>query len=582
MAETRLARGSIVIPEQRATAVMGHEGIDAAVAAVAAGATGWAATGPAERARLLDRMIGDTLAAADDWVADAVRAKRLSGDPVGEAEEWQAVWLVVRNMRLLRDALADIASAGRPRLPAGPEPGPRGRLRVPVYPMSAWDRALFPGVKGWVWLQPQVSAQDFEERHAWAYRGPAARVPVAAILGAGNVAALAPKDVLYKVFVAGRVVVLKANPINDYLVPHWERALAALTECGALRIVTGGSADGAYLVSHPQVDEVHLTGSDKTFDAVVFGTGQEGARRKAAATPVLNKPVTGELGSVSPVIVVPGGWRPAELRYQARHIATMLVHNAGFNCLTPRVLITSAAWPQRQALLEELARVLERMPVRSAYYPGATDRHAAFLAAHPQARLLGAPGAADSLPWTIVQGTDLAEAEDICFTTEAFCSLMAETALPAADPVAFLRQATEFANDTLWGTLAATVLIDPDTCRDPVVARALARAVADLRYGTVAVNIWHGTSIALASPAWGGYPGQPNTDIQSGCDVTGNTLMLPDPEKTVMRGSFRTRPAPVWFATHHGILPAFRTMPSFEANPTIGKLAQLTYFAARG
>jgi acyl-CoA reductase-like NAD-dependent aldehyde dehydrogenase len=580
MTTSGAVRGSIPVPEQRATVIAGHEGIDAAVAAVTAGAGPWAATGPAERARLCERMIGDTLAAGDGWVADAVAAKRLAGNPAGEAEEWSALWLIIRDLRLLRDALRDIAVVGRPRLPGRPLPGPQGRLRVPVYPLSAYDRVTFPAT-AWVLLQPHVSAQDLAERQAWAYRSPAPRAPVAAVLGAGNYAGLGPRDVLYKLFVEGDVAVLKANPVNDYLVPHWQRALAALTERGALRIVTGGSADGAYLVSHPQVDEVHMTGSDKTFEAVVFGPGPEGAARKAAGAPLLSKPVTGELGNVSPVIVVPGRWRRDELAYQARHLATMLVNNAGFNCLTPRVLITPAPWPQRQALLDELARVLGQMPMRHAYYPGATRRHTAFAAAHPRAQQLGRPGPDGSLPWTIVSGLDPDERDDICFTTEAFCSLMAETALPAADPAQFLDQAVRFANDTLWGTLSATVLIDPRTRRDPAVARALARAVAQLRYGTVAVNVWHAFSFLTTSATWGGYPGHPDTDIQSGRGVVGNTLMLPDPEKTVISAPFRARPTPVWFATQPGMLPAFRALPAFEAAPTIPKLAGLMRSALR-
>jgi acyl-CoA reductase-like NAD-dependent aldehyde dehydrogenase len=571
-------RGSIPVPEQRAKTSAGHEGIDAAVTAVAAGAGPWAATAPGDRARLCDRMIGDTLAAADGWVADAVAAKRLAGNPAGEAEEWAAVWLIVRNLRALRDALGDIAAAGRPRLPGQPAPGPHGQLRVPVYPRSGYDRVTFAGGRAWVVLQPHVSGQDLVERQAWAYRAPAARAPVTAVLGAGNQAGLGPHDVLYQLFVKDRVAVLKASPVNGYLVPHWQRAFAALIERGALRIVTGGPTDGAYLVNHPQVDEVHLTGSDKTFEAVVFGPGPDGAARKAAGTPVLGKPVTGELGNLSPVIVVPGRWRRGEIGYQARHLATMLVNNAGFNCLTPRVLITAAAWPQRQALLDELARVLGQMPRRPAYYPGAADRHATFTAAHPGAQLLGRPGPDGSLPWTIVPGVDPGQRDDICFTTEAFCSLMAETALPAADPAQFLDQAARFANDTLWGTLAATVLIDPRTRRDPGVARALAQAVTQLRYGTVAVNV---LAAGIPTATWGGYPGNPDTDIQSGRGVIGNTLMLPDPEKTIISAPFRTRPTPVWFATHPGMLPAFKALPSFEAAPTIPKLAGLMRSALR-
>ena len=89
---------------------------------------------------------------------------------------------------------------------------------------------------------------------------------------------------------------------------------------------------------------------------------------------------------------------------------------------------------------------------------------------------------------------------------------MAETALPAADPAAFLDQAAQFANHTLWGTLAPTVLIDPRTHRDADVARALTRAVTGLRYGTVAVNM---LAVGIPQATWGGYPGQPDTDIQT-------------------------------------------------------------------
>ena len=148
---------------------------------------------------------------------------------------------------------------------------------------------------------------------------------------------------------------------------------------------------------------MHITGSDKTYDAVVFGTGPDGARRKAADDPALTKPVTAELGNVSPVIVVPGRWSIAELRYQAEHVATMLVNNAGFNCISARVVVTHAAWPQRDAFLGALTQTLAQITPRRAYYPGAGERRDAFVAAHPEAEELGT-GADDALPWTFIRG----------------------------------------------------------------------------------------------------------------------------------------------------------------------------------
>lgn len=47
---------------------------------------------------------------------------------------------------------------------------------------------------------------------------PAARQgKLALVLGAGNVASIAPLDVLHKLFIENQVCLLKLNPVNDYL-----------------------------------------------------------------------------------------------------------------------------------------------------------------------------------------------------------------------------------------------------------------------------------------------------------------------------------------------------------------------------
>jgi hypothetical protein len=289
---------------------------------------------------------------------------------------------------------------------------------------------LYPATRAEVWMPPGRTAGEVMGQQAWAYREPRPEPVVELVLGAGNVSSIALRDLLYGMFVENRVVVLKCNPVNDYLAPHWERAFRALVEAGFLRIVTGDAAAGAYLAGHPDVGHIHMTGSDKTFEAVVFGPGPDGAARKARGKRLVEVPVTVEGGNVSPVIIVPGRWSSAELRYQAAHLATMLANNAGFNCNAARVIVTAAAWPQRQAFLDALEHALGSLPPRRAYYPGAAELHAAFLQRHPDARRLGKDGEG-TLPWTLVRGADPHDPEDPCFTTEAFCSLMAETALPA-------------------------------------------------------------------------------------------------------------------------------------------------------
>lgn len=68
--------------------------------------------------------------------------------------------------------------------------------------------------------------------------------------------------------------------------------------------------------------------------------------------PPLRKRVDAELGCVTPYIIVPGAWTPADLDYYADEIVAGLVHNAGHNCLKPELLVTAAGWPLRGALVE--------------------------------------------------------------------------------------------------------------------------------------------------------------------------------------------------------------------------------------
>jgi aldehyde dehydrogenase family protein len=555
--------------------------LDEVVALVADHAAAWAKTPPAARADLLSRVIGDTLETQDDWLAAACEAKGLMPGSLEAGEElFAGVGTFVRMARLLRDALRDIAKDGRPSFEGPIRRASDGRLRVQVFPAGTMDRITFPQTTAEVWMQPGVIEGDIVPGQAAAYGDPGAHAGTALVLAAGNVASLGPRDVLCGLFVEGKVVVMKANPVNDYLVPYWNRAMAALVEAGVLRIVDGGAAVGQYLTAHLRINEVHITGSDKTYDAVVFGTGAEGARRKAADEPALDKPVTAELGNVSPVIVVPGKWSIAELRYQAEHVATMLVNNAGFNCVSARVLVTHAGWPQRDAFLGALTQTLAGIATRRAFYPGAAARCDAFVAAHPEAESYGT-GPADALPWTFIRGVPPGRTDDIVFNVESFCGEVAETALTAPDAAAFIDSATAFCNEVLWGTLSATILVSPSTLKDPAVSDAVERAVADLRYGAIGVNVWHALAFAMGSTTWGAYPGHPRTDIQSGTGVVGNALMFDRPQKSVVRGPFRAHPKPPWFATATGSYDVMRRFVAFEAEPSAAKIPGLLVAAMR-
>jgi acyl-CoA reductase-like NAD-dependent aldehyde dehydrogenase len=555
--------------------------LDAVVAKVAAHVDEWAATPAARRAALLRKVIASTLAAAPAWLDAACEAKGLapSGFEAGE-ELFSGIGTFVRMARTLAESCEQIAATGRPQFPGPVREASDGRLVVGVFPADRYDRLLQRGVTGEIWIEPGIARAELEADQAPAYRDPEGHKGLSLVLGAGNVASLGPRDVLSKLFVEGKVVVLKANPVNDYLVEHWEAAMAPLVDAGVLAIVKGGAAAGAHLCASPLVDEIHVTGSDKTHDAIVYGVGEEGARRKAADEPILDKPVTCELGNVSPVIVVPGNWSPSDLEYQAIHVATMLANNAGFNCLTPRVLVTWAGWDQRDAFLRLLVAELSKLTQRRAYYPGASDRRSSFLAAHPEAIELGTavPG---GLPWTFIEDVDPEKPDDVCFNVEAFCSLMSETALKADDEASFVDAAVDFCNDVLWGTLSATVLAHPDSLADPAVGPRVEAAIENLRYGGIGLNLWHALVFALAVTSWGAYPGHPRTDIQSGSGVVGNAFMLTHVEKSVVRGPWRIKPTPAWFVTARNSQTTMERLLAFEAAPSAVRLPGLLLAALR-
>ena len=135
----------------------------------------------------------------------------------------------------------------------------------------------------------------------------------------------------------------------------------------------------------------------------------------------------------------------------------------------------------------------------------------------------------------------------------------------------------------MWGTLNATILVHPASLKKPGIAAAIERAVVNLRYGTVGVNYWAGTGFVLGTTTWGAFPGQPIYDIQSGNDVVHNTLMFSRPQKSVLRGPFRTIPTPPWFAMHAKTgRKVFPKLVAFEAAPSPLKVPSIFWSAITG
>jgi hypothetical protein len=281
---------------------------------------------------------------------------------------------------------------------------------------------------------------------------------------------------------------------------------------------------------------------------------------------------------VTPVIVAPGTWSSADIRFQARQVASMVAHNASFNCTAAKVLVVASGWPQRQAFLDAVRMALSRMAPRAAYYPGAQDRYARFIARYPQAEVVGQTGPG-VVPWTVAWEVPAVAGEE-ALSAEAFCGVLSVVTLQASSVETFLQGAVSFANDDVWGNLSCVLLVDGETAR--AHAAAIDQAVADLQYGGIGVNAWTGANYSLGCTSWGAFPGNPLENIRSGRGTVHNTFLFDYPQKSVVRAPFRIRPTPIWFTDHRGLATLGRRLTFFEANPSWFDLPGIALAALRG
>ena len=545
--------------------------LDSTIARLAGSENSFGALSVADRARLVDRLHASVSAASAEWVRAASRIKKLEPDSPYVGEEWiSGPYAVLASLAVLHSALTAIAAGKSPL--AGKKFGraPGNRVTVPVLPGSVKESILFNGFRAEVWMPPGTSEETTKARAGLGELDPTKTGGVGLVLGAGNITSIPPLDVLYELFANNRISLLKLNPVLADMEAVYRAALAPLIEAGLLEIVQGGGAVGSYLAHHAGISHVHITGSSATHDVVVWGPGQPGRDRRKANTPLLQKPITSELGGVSPIILVPGKWSKADLRYQAEHVATQRLHNGGYNCIAGQIVVLSSDWAQKDAFLVELRAALDRAPVRAPWYPGSDDRVAAAAKAHPTA----SRHASDTR--LLVEITADGDASTI-ETTEYFSPVLGVVQLPGTG-LDFLASAVTTVNDDFLGTLGANVLIDPATRSQ--LGDAFLDQIALLRYGTIAINTWTGFGYLTAGAPWGGYPGATLTDVQSGIGVVHNALLIDSPERTVAYGPFRPFPRsfaggeaalvpkPPWFVTARSAQATGRNLVNYAKKPS--------------
>ena len=558
--------------------------LDAALQLLVRNKQKWAQTSIEARIQILAEIKDRLQEVAEEWAKTASSRKQIpEGSPL-EGEEWvSGPYTVMAACNGLMQTLSQMMDKafldGLPSHSVG-----ENQLAVRVLPHSIWDHLLLSGIRADVWMQPGVTTANLHEFAATAYDVPEdeRQGSLSLVLGAGNIAAIAPLDCFQKLFGEHSVVLLKMNPVNDYLVEVLEKALKPLIDFGALRIVRGDTDVGEYLCNHPDVEDIHITGAGASHDAIVWGLGDQGVGNKRLGTPRNSRKITSELGAVCPTIVVPGPWTKADIRFQAEQIATQKLHNSGFNCVACQMLVMPEQWDQRDGFLTQVKKVIAAAPERGLYYPGASKRIDDFVAQYPDAeKLSGSQEGTSRIIADIPRSDDQQYAEE----AEVFAPVLGVTGVDGMNEEAYLRNAIAYCNENLHGTLGANIIIHPKTRR--ALGEKWDKIIGELKYGCIAINAWTGLGFLTVQTPWGAFPGHTLDDIQSGIGFVHNTYMFDRVERTVieapfrpfprnlLHGSFTLLPKPPWFVTNKKadvlgkLLTRFQHQPSFLKIPRI-------------
>lgn len=556
---------------------------EAAIAELLAAKDRWAKTDIPERIEILNQIKDALMLVAQDWSETAARKKGIPDASSLVGEEWiSGPYAVISTCNGLMLTLKQMKDKKFLKSLPKRELG-NGQLAVKVMPHNIWDHLLLSGIKAEVWMQKGITKASLPDHAASAYDSPAdqRKGKITLILGAGNIAAIAPLDCFQKLFLENQVVILKMNPINDYLTDFLKASLKPLIDRNALRIIKGDGADGAYLSGHKDIDEIHITGAGDTHDTIVWGAGAKGATNKKVGTPINTKRITSELGAVSPTIVVPGTWSNADISFQAQHIATQKMHNSGFNCVACQSLILPTNWDKTGILVQKVEQIIAKSDPRQAYYPGATDRLDEF-AGHGENVVRIDRDAAPALVLADMGG----KTDKWLENNEVFAPALATFKIAEADPEKYLAAAIAYANEHLYGTLGGNILIHPSTIKQ-IGKKRFEELIAGFHYGHVAINAWTGLGFLLTATPWGAFPGHTLNDVQSGIGTVHNTFMLEDVERTVVQapwrpfprnllsGGFTLLPKPPWFITNRKqhkigeLLTKFAYKPSWVKIPRI-------------
>jgi len=441
-----------------------------------------------------------------------------------------------------------------------------------VFPNNFTERITFPFIDAKVIFNKSMSFDDINK-----YRGFSKRYDIdpsiTLVLGAGNFSSIPYLDVLYHLITRKSVILLKLNPVNEYLKPVFEKVFQNFIERGYIIVTTGNIDESKYMATHPGINHIHLTGSDKTFEDIVYGRELTDKERKTKSlSKINNKPISSELGNVTPIIIHPGKWSTSDIKYQARKIVTAKLNNNGFNCIAAQVVVLPDGWGQTDTLIKFVKHYMSKAKERKAYYPESIERLEKLEKDKGYERVNALSCVTPHLTREIKAYSKF-EVDEVWSSTIYFKKIEYTSVEDFAD------KAIDYCNDELWGNLGVSVIIKD---HDRKFNKHITNLYIDkLNYGTVAINEWAAIGYIIPQLPWGGFPGNRDNDIQSGQSVVHNSMLFESPLKGVVNTKFRISRIidPPWFVTNKKARRLFRNLTYYQINNSNINLFKLIFAA---
>ena len=440
-----------------------------------------------------------------------------------------------------------------------------------VFPTKNIEKLLFPFLEGEIRFGKNLNFDQINEYRGFANRFNNNKPKITLVLGAGNVSSIPVLDALYHMIAYKSVIYLKLNPVNDYLLPIFKQVFEPFISRGFMIVTEGDMEASQYLTEHDGFQHTHLTGSNYTYENIVYGKALSDKERTLKTLPKINKkPITTELGNVTPIIIHPGNWSRSEIKHQAKKIVTAKLNNSGFNCIAAQVIVLPKDWKHTSKLKADIKYYLNKIGDTTSYYPGAIEN---LNDLNNSSNYEQINNLTCSTPF-LISNLDL---ENEYGSKEVWSTALYFKEISYNSYEDFCINSVDYVNNELWGNLGVSVLIKNYKKKKNEII--LNYYVENLKYGTVAINEWSALGFVIPSLPWGGYPGNKDNDIQSGQGYVHNSFLFESPQKGIIYSKFRLSRLidPPWFVTNKKAHRIFKNLTYYQATNSKINLIKLIF-----